>query len=449
MKLVQKFIIYILRIVIFTVFSCFLHIKIWKYLIEALQKCISFVTENSNIVIVNEAIELLLGIFLGLICLFTASIGVTYVFAKICGLFKSLDNLKKWQTFLIMVSISAVYIINADIIDKHRLMENGDIIGSIWFTAFSLIPSYLLYLFLNFLTKKYPTPFKQIGYFSSIKFYIDLIDNRKYYFSTQFLNKVSTRIKTFFLNLRTKILQLGSKNKPNNNLKKTKSQKITGILLILMVIFQTISLLFAIIVQRAVDTYNGNYYFIIFIGYLMCFALYFILKKQKEILLLAILFFLFSITYNLFIQDYFYADNFGECAHGYCSFVEQLTGEDNKYTVAHFPKTLPPKKVTSYRFLNDFSFKGDGADYVQFNTDKEFIEQTIKKNKENIEIALPLAKADSILRDYFDIVEKDIEKYTVYIMKKPNKSDNYTSGIIASKEKQNIIFFFARPKLNI
>lgn len=96
----------------------------------------------------------------------------TYVIAKFCGVFKYFSQFKFCKSFLMLLIISYVlfyfYILNL-----HTFKLNYNAIGDNN-SAYSVIPAYLVYLFFNFLTKKFPTPFKQIGYFFSIEFYKDL-----------------------------------------------------------------------------------------------------------------------------------------------------------------------------------------------------------------------------------------------------------------------------------
>ena len=49
---------------------------------------------------------------------------------------------------------------------NHNIKDTEDV--------YTIIPAYLVFLFFNFLTKKFSTPFKQIGYFFSVEFYKDL-----------------------------------------------------------------------------------------------------------------------------------------------------------------------------------------------------------------------------------------------------------------------------------
>ena len=95
----------------------------------------------------------------------------TYVIAKFCGLFKYFSQFKFWKSFLILLAIS--YILNYFITNNIHIIPEKYIADDPY-VPLTIIPSYLVYLFFNFLTKKFPTPFKQIGYFFSIEFYKDL-----------------------------------------------------------------------------------------------------------------------------------------------------------------------------------------------------------------------------------------------------------------------------------
>ena len=96
----------------------------------------------------------------------------TYVIAKFCGLFKYFFQFKFWKSFLILLIIS-ITLYYFYILNLHTFKLNYEEIGNAD-SAYSIIPAYLVYLFFNFLTKKFPTPFKQIGYFFSLEFYKDL-----------------------------------------------------------------------------------------------------------------------------------------------------------------------------------------------------------------------------------------------------------------------------------
>lgn len=165
---------YILRVIAFIILTGALHEKISTPLMYASESCFEFFYEKKPIFNFDVNIELLFGLTIGLFSLFAACIGVTYMFAKICGLFKKLDSLKKWQGFLILFLISFLCYVIADIFYKYRL-PYLKIMGDIGAANLFLIPSYLFYLFLNYLTKKFPKPFEKIGYYTSIEFYKDIL----------------------------------------------------------------------------------------------------------------------------------------------------------------------------------------------------------------------------------------------------------------------------------
>ena len=95
----------------------------------------------------------------------------TYVIAKFCGLFKYFSQFKFWKSFSILLIISIIlnyfYMLNLHTFQLNHNIKDTE-------PVYTIIPAYLVYLFFNFLTKKFPTPFKQIGYFFSIEFYKDL-----------------------------------------------------------------------------------------------------------------------------------------------------------------------------------------------------------------------------------------------------------------------------------
>ena len=96
----------------------------------------------------------------------------TYILAKFCGILKYFSQFKFWKSFffLLVVSISLFYFY---ILNLHTFKLNYshtlEAVG-----VLTIIPAYIVYLFFNFLTKKFPTPFNQIGYFFSNEFYKDL-----------------------------------------------------------------------------------------------------------------------------------------------------------------------------------------------------------------------------------------------------------------------------------
>lgn len=110
--------------------------------------------------------------FLNSTILVSSFIGI-YFFAKIFGIFKKLNKINLIGSLLILYSISVVLIY----VGKIKILTPSYmyILGINYsYTMYLLIPAYFIYLFFNFLTKKFPTPFEQIGYFFSIEFYKDL-----------------------------------------------------------------------------------------------------------------------------------------------------------------------------------------------------------------------------------------------------------------------------------
>lgn len=165
---------YILRLTVFIILVGVLHEKISTPLMYGMENIFTILYEKFPFLESSENAQILLSIILGLFSFFMACIGVTYIFAKICGLFKKLDGLKKWQSFLIIILINVVFWIIDGILDKHRAISYS-IRASITKTTLTLIPTYLFYLYLNYLTKKFPNPFQKIGYYTSIEFYKDLL----------------------------------------------------------------------------------------------------------------------------------------------------------------------------------------------------------------------------------------------------------------------------------
>ncbi len=116
----------------------------------------------------NDAMFLPTIVLIGFVC-FTFN---TYILAKLCGILKYFSQFKFWKScfFLLVISISLFYFY---ILNLHTFKLNYshtlEAVG-----VLTIIPAYVVYLFFNFLTKKFPTPFNQIGYFFSNEFYKDL-----------------------------------------------------------------------------------------------------------------------------------------------------------------------------------------------------------------------------------------------------------------------------------
>jgi len=105
-------------------------------------------------------------------CSVVACIVLTvYVIAKFCGLFKYLSQFKVWKSFSILLLLSVMlnyfFMLNLNTFKLNYNVKNTEIV-------YAIIPAYFVFLFLNFLTKKFPTPFEQIGYLFSFEFYKNL-----------------------------------------------------------------------------------------------------------------------------------------------------------------------------------------------------------------------------------------------------------------------------------
>ena len=120
----------------------------------------------------NDVILETIGFGLTTIFAIFAIISVMYIPAKIFGIFKIMEkyDFKIEMLLLILFLISIYIVISHTGIPKESL---DDYFSSTYLAA-NFILAWLLRKFFNFLTKKFPTPFKQIGYFFSIEFYKDL-----------------------------------------------------------------------------------------------------------------------------------------------------------------------------------------------------------------------------------------------------------------------------------
>ncbi|MBQ7286269.1 MAG: hypothetical protein IJW73_00740 [Candidatus Gastranaerophilales bacterium] len=118
------------------------------------------------------------------IFLFINSSFFIYFFAKICGLYKTFKDFKLWQKFLIFLLIT-ILIFPVGIFDFKNFevfkefFEDKNNYTAIIFPMLFIIPAFLLNLFFNFLTKKFPKPFERIGYYCSIEFFKDIFKRNK------------------------------------------------------------------------------------------------------------------------------------------------------------------------------------------------------------------------------------------------------------------------------
>lgn len=106
----------------------------------------------------------------------------SYFYAKICGLYKKLQKYNFWIKSLIFLSISCfAYLINTYDIRTLKPYET-DFKIDIWIYVTSIFSAFLLNIFFNFLTKKFPKPFEKIGYVCSVKFFKNVLKRIKNFF---------------------------------------------------------------------------------------------------------------------------------------------------------------------------------------------------------------------------------------------------------------------------
>lgn len=156
---------YLLRVLIFLLLVGFLYGHIVGWLVVTVENVIVVFTENHPIPNLEGDLEGLFNLFAAFFIFITIFPGVVYFFAKITGIFKQLNNLKRWQRFTTLFLITAFCIIFAEYTFKHKIL-NVDNATNFDFTGYFLIPSYLMYLFLNHMTKKHPFLQKPGHYFS-------------------------------------------------------------------------------------------------------------------------------------------------------------------------------------------------------------------------------------------------------------------------------------------
>ena len=103
----------------------------------------------------------------------------SYFYAKICGLYKKLKKYNFWIKSLIFLFISCLaYLINTYNLKTLKPYET-DFKIELWIYIASIFSAFLLNIFFNFLTKKFPKPFEKIGYVCSIEFFKDIIGKFK------------------------------------------------------------------------------------------------------------------------------------------------------------------------------------------------------------------------------------------------------------------------------
>jgi len=120
---------------------------------------------------------------------------------------------------------------------------------------------------------------------------------------------------------------------------------------------------------------------------------------------------------------------------------------DKPYQIKHFPVKIP-EKAYNYYCERENDPRGFNIHYVKFNIDDKYLNEIIKQNQKNINEKINMADINQYYR-YIDLRLKleDEEKYDAYILKNENSDDTYTSGFVISKEKHEIIFFYANYNL--
>ena len=99
-----------------------------------------------------------------------------YMTAKICGIFKKLDNLKIYITIPIIMLINiGLYYFCIGRIYGQQSYAHVSLSEAVKDYSFWILPiCFFIYKFLGFIAKKFPFPFGKIGYYTSIKFPKDL-----------------------------------------------------------------------------------------------------------------------------------------------------------------------------------------------------------------------------------------------------------------------------------
>ena len=110
--------------------------------------------------------------------IYTVSFVTLYFLAKIFGIFKKLDKLNLFASFIIISVISYLLILvgRINFLVDEITYRNG---LEYAYTMYLLIPAFLLYKFFGFLTQKFPFPFEKIVYYTSIEFPKDLYSKIK------------------------------------------------------------------------------------------------------------------------------------------------------------------------------------------------------------------------------------------------------------------------------
>ncbi len=103
---------------------------------------------------------------------------VMYFFTKIFGIFSKLQklNFSRLIVFFVVFSIS-ILLGGFSFVSNLIIKDDAILVASLNIATFLI--SFLLHKFFNFLTLKFPYPFKEIGYIFSFEYYQNLFLNKK------------------------------------------------------------------------------------------------------------------------------------------------------------------------------------------------------------------------------------------------------------------------------
>lgn len=248
----------------------------------------------------------------------------------------------------------------------------------------------------------------------------------------------------------------------NNKESKKNTLKFKLIYINILIFISIIISLFMFLLNPQAKTAFGIYLFL-YIPILLLFLFKFLMKLSKInwlSALIGIIAFGYVILYAMYIFT----------LSMFCGLLHDLNREDSElfktrtptieeyyevmsnaadkpYQIKHFPIKIP-EKAYNYYCERENDPRGFNIHYVKFNIDDKYLNEIIKQNNKNINEKINMADINQYYR-YIDLRLKleDEEKYDAYILKNENNDDTYTSGFIISKEKHEIIFFYANYNL--
>ena len=122
---------------------------------------------------------------------------------------------------------------------------------------------------------------------------------------------------------------------------------------------------------------------------------------------------------------------------------EEIKKKEYPQGLRHFPEKLPDNISNYHFFIPNHSFRSDET-YLEFSTDEEYINEIIRKNKDNIYEKVKYKdllkqKKYTNLDSIGDIIPDDESVF--YIFYPSYTGDNYTDGFVVSKNKDRILFY--------